>query len=125
MTTNAGDKERDSSGKFTKGNTMAFKPGQSGNPAGRKPNDLCITSLVRKLLESDAGKGKTHAELVALALVSLAKDKAEKGNMPAIRELLDRIEGKVPTPVNIGGLGGGPVEILIRYDDEPKEVKDE
>lgn len=78
------------------GKPYHWKPGQSGNPNGRPPKDICITSLVKEFLEQEAKDGKTHAQLVAEAIVKLAEDYHFKGNVSAIRELLDRIEGRVP-----------------------------
>lgn len=124
MTTRAtketAEKQRDNYGRFTKGNAFAFKPGQAANPAGRPKKDVCITSLVKEILETDAGKGKTHAQLVAEAIITLAKDIKSKGNIPAIRELLDRIEGKVPETHKIEG--DIPVSIIYKLkESEGKE----
>ena len=73
-----------------------FQPGQSGNPKGRPPKNISILTKVKELLEQDAGKGKTNAQLIAEALIELAKDKGAKGNVPVLVELLNRIEGRVP-----------------------------
>ena len=78
-----------------------WKPGQSGNPNGRPTKDVCITSLIKEFLEKEADGSKTHAQLVAEAIVKLAEDHHFKGNVSAIKELLDRIEGKVPETHNI------------------------
>lgn len=78
------------------GKQYQWKLGQSGNPRGRPPKDICITSLVKEFLAKEAQGGKTHAQLVAEAIVKLAEDYRFKGNVSAIKELLDRIEGKVP-----------------------------
>ena len=66
-----------------------WKPGQSGNPGGRAKGKS-ITAELRKLLD----KG-TLAEDIAQVLINLAKDKGFKGNIPALKELLDRVDGKV------------------------------
>ena len=70
----------------------AWKPGQSGNPAGRPPKNISITSLVKAKLLLPANNGKTYGELVADSLVELATTGKD---MVAIKELLDRVEGKV------------------------------
>jgi len=88
-------------------NLIPYKKGQSGNPEGR-PKDI-ITSLIKELLEQEVKGGKTHAQLVAEAIVKLSEDSLFKGNVSAIKELLDRVEGKVPdthkiesdVPINI------------------------
>jgi len=101
-----------------------FMPGQSGNPNGRPPKNKCITSLVKELLELDAGKGKTHGQLVAEAMVTLAKETRFKGNVSAIKELLDRVEG--PVTLQIGGDADSPVKVLVMTEvTRPEEIEGE
>ena len=57
-----------------------WKPGQSGNPKGRPPKNLSITSLVKERLEQEGEQGKTNAELIAEAIIELAKKK----DLPAL-----------------------------------------
>lgn len=91
------------------GKATRWKPNQSGNPAGRPPMGQCITDQIRTLLDKQAGTGKTNVELIAQAIVELSKDPNKRGFVPAIKELLDRIEGRVPethkfesdAPINI------------------------
>jgi hypothetical protein len=79
-----------------------FKPGESGNTRGR-PRATPITSNIAKWLvathevERIAGKKVkkrklTGAEIMAETLIDLAM----RGNATAIKEILERIEGKVP-----------------------------
>jgi hypothetical protein len=69
-----------------------FKPGRDwrGNPGGR-PKRLLITSLLAEALERvvDA-RGTTVADLVVQAWISAAR----AGDIKAIHEMLDRVEGK-------------------------------
>ena len=74
---------------------IPFKPGESGNPAGRPPNKRYLSELARDLLKQVRKgdlDGKTTDELVVLALVK----EALKGNTKAIEMLHDWTEGKVP-----------------------------
>ena len=87
--------QRDINGKFAKGNTEGFQLGESGNPSGRPKDPLPITAQLRKLLSQEGKDGKTNATLVAEALVSIVKDTKKRGYVPALKELLDRIEGRV------------------------------
>jgi hypothetical protein len=58
-----------------------FQPGQSGNPAGKKPGTRNrATVLIEEMMESDAEK-----------LARAAIDKALAGDPRAIKECLDRI----------------------------------
>lgn len=101
------------------GKPYQWKPGQSGNLKGRPPKDICITSLVKEFLVKEAQGGKTHAQLVAEAIVKLAEDYHFKGNVAAIRELLDRIEGKVPDTHKIES--DIPINIVYKQVGDAKE----
>lgn len=63
-----------------------FKPGQSGNPAGRKP----ISEAVRKLMKDK------EAEILVQRIMDKVR---EEGDVSAFKELCDRLEGKVPQKV--------------------------
>jgi Family of unknown function (DUF5681) len=75
-------------------NTRNLKPwpkGVSGNPGGR-PKTKQLTSELERLLEEEAPKanGQTWATVIAEALLT----KARKGDVRAIAELANRIEGR-------------------------------
>jgi hypothetical protein len=72
-------------------NLKPWQPGQSGNPGGR-PKKKPVTDELERLLEQEAphAKGKTWAAAIAEALLK----KARKGDVRAIAELANRIEGK-------------------------------
>jgi hypothetical protein len=64
-------------------------PGTSGNPAGRPVGRGSITTELRRLLvETDADGVPLH-ERIARRLLALA----EGGDLRAIREVLDRVDG--------------------------------
>jgi hypothetical protein len=87
---NKGD--RDERGRFTKDTPTAFKPGQSGNPAGR-PKSITLSEALRlelaKVLPNDTQE-RTFAEVIAQSLVLAAAT----GNILAAKEIADRTEGK-------------------------------
>ena len=82
-----------------------WKPGQSGNPAGRPrniiaeayqrrmslplPDDVCKAAHLRK--------GSTWADLAALAMAKAAV----KGRVDAVREITGRLEGKPTQAVDL------------------------
>ena len=77
-----------------------FVKGQSGNPKGRPPKHECLTSLLKEELEnvSPADKeGRTWKELIVLATLKLAM----KGNAAALREVWDRVDGKVRQDIGV------------------------
>jgi len=73
--------------------------GVSGNPGGKRRGES-VTSRIRKLLQENGGE---RARQVANIIVTLA----EQGDVPMIKELLNRTEGKVPE--RIAGHDGGPI----------------
>ena len=89
-----------------------WQPGQSGNPAGRPLGTRYISEILREKLLEETAEGKTNAELIAEALIGLSKDPKMRGFVPAIKELLDRTEGKVPDTHKIEG--DVPVSIVYK-----------
>jgi hypothetical protein len=78
-------------------NLQKWAKGQSGNPKGRAPNELCFTAIAKKMLPEicpyDA-KGRTWAEyLVERWLAQSVKNPAY------FHELIERLEGKVVQPI--------------------------
>lgn len=67
-----------------------FPKGKSGNPGGR-PKGRSITAALRKLADTDHN-GKAVAEVLAEVLMKHALS----GKFPFAKEVLDRIDGKVP-----------------------------
>lgn len=82
-------------------NLKPWKPGQSGNPAGRKLGSKNVSTIVRELLKQDAtdsvlgdiplsesikGKSTTYAQAMVLVMIQ----KALEGDVRAVRWLADR-----------------------------------
>lgn len=92
-----------------------WKPGQSGNPAGKPKGTEHSSTRLRRLLDA-VQKAKhpvtkqeeefTTLELMDAALIA----RAMKGDVQAYKEILDRFEGKVPTKNEHSGPGGGPIQ---------------
>ena len=102
-------------------NLRHWKPGQSGNPGGRR-SGRTVTAEIYSLLDSNVRAlfdekqikrigGKTGAKVfdkrVAEAIAEIAVRQALKGDFKFFREVCDRTEGKVP--IRIAGHGGGPL----------------
>ena len=82
-----------------------FKPGQSGNPNGR-PKSKPFKDALEKALKAAGDDGDMLAN-VATALVG----KAMAGDVPAIKELADRLDGKVAQAL-IGGDEDDPAIVI-------------
>lgn len=85
-----------------------WKPGQSGNPAGKPKGTEHSSTRLKRLLEA-VGKMKnpltkreeefTGLEMMDAAIIA----RAMKGDVAAYREILDRLEGKVPAKTEVIG----------------------
>jgi hypothetical protein len=92
--TRAGNSAKRGAGKpFQPGNEHAWKPGQSGNPAGR-PRDQAESAayIARRLRE----------EFLDQAIDAL-KFHAVKGSAPHMIEALNRVAGRVLQELEVGG----------------------
>jgi hypothetical protein len=120
-----------------KSNLKPFKPGESGNPSGR-PKKQPLTDYLKAQLEQEIpqsmldamkeglrqvflevyGPNPTFGQMIAFKLVAMSA----KGDVMAMRELLDRVEGKVAQKTQLTGLDDGPVQasITVRFV-HPKE----
>ena len=91
---------------------MTFKPGESGNRGGLRKHKEFTAALRLEL--AAAGDDQKALRRVARKLIAMA----ERGDMSAIREIADRIEGKVPQAQIIqGDEDGGSVRY---YAEMPK-----
>ncbi|MBK6590646.1 MAG: hypothetical protein IPG22_20410 [Acidobacteria bacterium] len=90
---------RNGEGKFTKGNPFGWRPGVSGNPSGRPKGSKSGTSALRRMARAfvDPKSGLSAEELIASKLIAAAID----GNLPAIKEFYDRLEGKAGIRVEL------------------------
>jgi hypothetical protein len=107
---------------------MPFKPGQSGNPNGGPRREKRFSTILANLLESSeldasysftddngvlitkrikvkADNGKTLFHALALALIA----KGLAGEIPAIKEAIDRLEGKAEATMTINQEAKSPL----------------
>ena len=73
--------ERNEQGRWT--------AGTSGNPAGRPVGSGSIVTELRRLIHETDSSGETVAAVIARQLVELAKS----GDLRAIKECFDRLDG--------------------------------
>ena len=69
-----------------------WKPGQSGNPAGRPPNKKYLSEALQELFE------KSPEE--AMAIIKAITGKAKRGDVPAFKELRETSEGRLPLAID-------------------------
>lgn len=101
---------RRADGTFDKGNANTWKPGQSGNPSGRRKGPS-LSALAARLLDKDPE--------LAMQIVRKWLGQAKGGDARALKELLDRTEGKVPE--RIAGVEGEPMTVVFRAAERPEE----
>tara|TARA_S200002703_G_scaffold114078_1_gene99542 strand:- start:5248 stop:5595 length:348 start_codon:yes stop_codon:yes gene_type:complete len=80
---------------------MPFEKGKSGNPGGRSKERPFREALRKQLNDIDPKDPDQRKKLehVARKCVDLAMD----GNMQAIKEIADRIDGKSDATLNVNG----------------------
>jgi len=83
-----------------------FKPGKSGNPAGR-PRGRSITDKLQKILD-EADPANPHMS-VQERLIRETIKYASRGDARFMTEVFNRTEGKVPDRI-LGSIGLGPLD---------------
>lgn len=90
-----------------------FPPGNNANPAGR-PKGRPVEAMLRRRIAGESASGEPIAEVLAATLLKLAADLDNpKVALAAIREILDRTEGKARQAIEVTGEGGGPVAVTV------------
>jgi len=90
---------------------MPFRKGVSGNPGGRPKTKPFYVALDMEIKAA----GEDHKKLRTIARKLL--EKAESGDLAAIKEIADRLDGKSSQSHELGGQGGQPIQIVISSDD--------
>ena len=74
-----------------------FKPGKSGNPKGRPKGARSLSTILREMLEEPIDivvDGKKERREFREVIIRKLLKKANDGDMRAIQEIFDRVEGK-------------------------------
>lgn len=93
-----------------------WKKGECGNPKGR-PKGTSVTSRIKRILDENEGQ---VSEALAKAMVKAAL----KGDHKFVKEILDRVEGKVTDNVELGGTDGSPIVINLTRGVDPRKADD-
>jgi hypothetical protein len=95
-----------------------WKKGTSGNPRGRPTKEASLTNLLRDEIQNVCPadrEQRTWKELVVRATLQLAM----KGNAAALKEVWERLDGKVLQTERLElGEGGKQVTIQVVYGDQ-------
>lgn len=94
-----------------------FRKGQSGNPAGRPKGAPTLVPSIKRLLEQPGEDGRTGKDRLARALL----ERAYAGEIEAIKVVLDRVDGKLTTPVDVDHAGGLTVQVAF-VDETPERA---
>lgn len=99
----------------SKKNLKPFEPGQSGNPTGNPPGYKQRATILRKWADVNVDivnpitKEKEKATVEDEVILSLIRE-SRKGNVPAIKEFLDTLYGKITDKTEVTGKDGGAIE---------------
>lgn len=86
-----------------------------GISPGRPPKEKSFANMLRIAI-SEAVKGKSHTKLRAVA--DSLVEKAISGDVNAIKEVADRLDGKVPQGVIGGGDSDPAVKLVVVWKDD-------
>lgn len=84
-------------------------PSRGGKP-DKLMRDALMLALKREATNAQGQKTK-YLNIVATKLVELAAE----GDIQAIKEINDRVDGKATQAVELGGRGGGPMKLVVEY----------
>lgn len=86
--------------------------GTEGNTNSSKDNRLWRNTIMRAIAQGDAERLRKIAETLL--------DKAAEGDMAAIKELGDRLDGKASQQLQVTGADDGPLQVqIVRYGTNP------
>jgi hypothetical protein len=80
--------------------------------AGRPPSEKTFANMLRVAINEAHVKGGNKLRAVADALV----EKAITGDVPAIKEIADRLDGKVPQALVGGDADSDPINLVHRIE---------
>ncbi len=100
-----------------------FQPGQSGNPTGRPKGTLSLLGIIKRILaETEEGQQRTRAEQVIRAYIA---DALEQKDGIAIRDLIDRIDGRPMQKIEMSNvLDAEWLSLFKGLDDSPITTAD-
>ena len=106
---------------------MTFVKGNKANPLGRGAGKGEFTrALMQVLYELADAKQRPLGDYKKIdRVVHALVGKALEGDVPAIREIAERIEGRVPTPILDDGNDGRPMMLVVRWGNKDRIANDD
>lgn len=97
-----------------------FKPGTSGNPAGRPVGARSLSTILKEMLEEEVpvnidGQPATKKQMKEIIIRKLLKG-ASDGDTKAINTIFDRTEGKAPQHLELSTPPGRPFESTATHE---------
>lgn len=86
-----------------------FKKGQTGNPNGRPKGSRSLSTILKEMLEEEIVitiDGKKERKQFQEIIIRKLLKKANDGDIRAIQEILDRVEGKAKQQLDINNIKG-------------------
>lgn len=100
------------------GTLNPFPEGTSGNPEGRPKGSRNLSTILREMLQEEieitTEEGKKEKKQLQDIIVRKLIKKANDGNLRAIEQVFDRIEGKAKQEMKIEGLPDPVVTVHIK-----------
>lgn len=89
-----------------------FKPGQSGNPAGKPKGTKHLSTILKAMLNEEV---EIDGKMIKFdqALIKRLLKKATEGDIKAIQEVFDRTEGKAKQEIDQTVTGSWDVTLNI------------
>lgn len=94
---------------------MAFQSGQSGNPGGRVREKPFRDALILAIKDAE---NNTNSQRALRRVAERLLDEAAQGNVQAIKEVADRLDGKVPQGIENADPSQPFVLQLVKYADD-------
>ncbi len=103
-------------------NSGQFKPGQSGNPAGRPPKHSALADIMREKLEEEQSIIGKDGKKKRIKLKEIFTEKviqlALTGDIQAVKLIYNYIDGMPKQPHEVSGENGNPIQINFTNSDE-------
>jgi hypothetical protein len=95
------------------------KTGAAANPKGRPKREWTVAGLIEEAMEQEDETGVPYKKAVYNMLVS----KAKAGDMVAVKEVNQRLDGMPKQDIGLGNAESGPLEIIVTEEKIPNYDK--